>query len=269
MTIRLSEMTWSEAKNAVDKEAIAIVPLAAFEQHGYHLPLNTDVELVTAVAEGAANKVAESGLPIVVTPTVWTGYSPHHLGFSGTITLSLNTLEKHIMDICRCISKHRFKKIFLLNGHGGNANIIRSVVQALYFEDGIRTVSASYWDFAIPFIKEWRVSDIGGIDHACEMETALMLHLRPDLVKQDKIKDGRWFPYSKYLTGDLAIGGIVATTFDLSEITNIGVVGSPSLATEEKGKELYEHIVNQISDFLEEFNSWDWNKMTVGSLRTE
>jgi len=258
--------TWPEAKELVEKNAIAIVPVGAFEQHGRHLPLDTDVRLAEAVAKHAAERAEKNGIPVTVTPVVWAAFSPHHMGFPGTITLSMDGFITVLRDICRCLAKHGFKKIFLLNGHGGNANIIRSVIQSLFLEEGIRVVAASYWDFAVGFIKEWRTSQPGGIDHACEMETALMLHLFPDLVKKEEIKDTRWFPQTKYLTGDLTIGGVVATAFSLTEITPTGVAGSPEAATAAKGQELFEEIVEQFSKFLAEFNTWDWQQIAAGSL---
>jgi len=266
VTNKLGEKTWEEAKNLVEEQAITVVPVGAFEQHGPHLPLDTDARLVAAVAEHAARVAGERGVPVTVTPPIWTAFSPHHMNFAGTITLSMENFANVVRDVCRCLSKHGFKKIFLLNGHGGNANILRSVIQVLFLEEGIRVAAASYWDFCLSYIKEWRSSLSGGIDHACEMETSLMQYLYPEMVKEEKNRDVRWFPESKYLTGDLVIGGIVATVFSLEEISSTGVAGSPQAATKEKGKELFEEIINKFADFLVEYNSWDWMKLTSGSV---
>lgn len=262
----LGENTWLQAKEIAEKDAIVVVPVGAFEQHGKHLPLDTDMRLVTEVANHSARIVKERGVPIVVTPPVWTAFSPHHMDFAGTITLSMSSFISVIQDICRCLHRHGYKKIFLLNGHGGNTNIIRAVIQSLYLEENIRVASASYWDFVMGFIKEWRTSSPGGIDHACEMETALMLYLFPQLVKKDEIKDARWFPNNDYLTGDLTIGGVVTTSFNLAEISPTGVAGSPEAGTAQKGQELFEEIILKLVNFLQSFNSWDWNQITAGSL---
>ena len=267
MSESLGEKTWHEAKELAEKNAIAVVPIGAFEQHGKHLPLDTDMRLVTMVANRSAQIVKSKGIPIVVTPPVWTAFSPHHMNFSGTITLSMSSFVNVLQDICRCLNQHGFKKIFLLNGHGGNTNIIRSVIQALFLEEGIRVTAASYWDFALEFIKEWRTSLPGGIDHACEMETALMLHLFQELVKKEAIKDARWFPETKYLTGDLTIGGVVATAFSLDEISSTGVAGSPEAATALKGQELFDEIILSVAEFWQEFHSWDWHQIDRKSTR--
>lgn len=266
MSQSLGAKTWPEAQELIEKNAIAVVPVGAFEQHGRHLPLDTDVRLVEIVAKHSAERAERNGVPVIVTPVVWSAFSPHHMGFPGTITLSMDGFITVLRNICRCLAKHGFKKIFLLNGHGGNTNIIRSVIQSLFLEEDIRVVAASYWDFALAFLKEWRTSQPGGIDHACEMETALMLHLFPDLVKTEECKDARWFPQTKYLTGDLTIGGVVATAFSLAEISSTGVAGSPEAATAAKGQELFEEIVEQFSKFLAEVSTWDWQQIAAGSM---
>lgn len=87
----------------------------------------------------------------------------------------------------------------------------------------------------------------------------LMLHLSNELVKRDEIKNAPWLPKSKYLTGDLAVGGAVSTSFDFAEITDEGVAGDPTLATKEKGELLFNVITNSVAEFIEEFYKWDWD----------
>jgi creatinine amidohydrolase len=258
VTVQLSALTWPETKELVQKNAVVIIPTSAFEQHGYHLTLDTDMKLVNSVSEQACRLAQQSGVPVVMTPAIWTGFSPHHMRFAGSITLSLQTFHLVVKEVCESLWSHGFRKLLLLNGHGGNSALLRSVVQELRFSNQIRAVTASYWDFAIPEIKEWRLSGPGGIDHACEMETALMLYLDEDQVRKQYIKEANWFPKSKYLTGDLAIAGMVSTAFDLAEITDEGVAGDPSLATKERGEQLFALITQKVSGFLEEFHTWSW-----------
>lgn len=261
MTVHLGEMTWREAEELVRKEAIVVVPVGAFEQHGHHLPLDTDQRLVTKVTEGAVGKAQENQVPCVMTSTIWTGFSPHHMQFPGSVTLSLETLQHVLEEVCLGLWQHGFRKIFIVNGHGGNMAVIKGVTQNLMFKHGVRTVNASYWDFVISYMKEWRKSEPGGIDHACEMETALMLHLNEELVDQNELQEQNWFPKSKYLSGDLTIGGVVGTAFDFKEITEYGVAGDPSAASKDSGKQLYEKITGEISEFLKEFKRWDWDQI--------
>lgn len=261
MTVYLAELKWREAKELSESGSIVIVPVSAFEQHGHHLPLDTDQRLVTAVSERACQKAQDKKFPVVMTPAIWTGFSPHHMQFPGTITLKMETFQTVIRDVCESLWQHGFTKILLLNGHGGNANLLKSSVQNLRFQSRVRVVTASYWDFAIPFIQEWRKSDVGGINHACEMETSLMLYLAEHLVDITQCQKAIRESFSPYLGTDLTVGGTVTASFDLKEVSDYGVVGDPSVATKEAGAELFDYITDKIADFLEEFYQWDWELM--------
>lgn len=261
VSIHLSAKKWKEAEKFADEGGIVVVPVAAFEQHGHHLPLDTDQRLVTYVAEKSCEKAQDKNIPVLVTPTIWTGFSPHHMNFAGTITLKMKTFLSLIEDVCNSLWSHGIRKILLLNGHGGNASLLRSSVQNLRFQYEIRAVTASYWDFAIPYIQSWRTSKIGGINHGCEMETSLMLHLSEHLVDKDKCSNEVRMAFSEYLGVDLTKGGTVTASFDLKELSNSGVVGDPSVATKESGEKLFEHITDKIAEFLEEFYTWDWNQI--------
>ena len=262
MSIYLGDLKWKEAEQLSKDGGVVVVPVSALEQHGHHLPLDTDQRLVTSVTERSCQKAKSEKVPVVMTPAIWTGFSPHHMSFSGTITLEMDSFQAIIKDVCVSLWKHGFRKILLLNGHGGNAAILKAVVQHLRFDSKVRAVTASYWDFAIPFMKEWRKSDIGGINHACEMETALMLHLAEHLVNKDRCEKANWRPNSDYLTGDLTVGGVVSTAFDFKEVSEVGVVGDPSVATKEKGRVLFNEITERIARFLKEFYEWNWEEIT-------
>lgn len=261
MSVNLAELKWKEAKELSDNGGIVIVPVSAFEQHGHHLPLDTDQRLVTFVSEKACQKAQDKKVPVVMTPAIWTGYSPHHMQFAGTVTLGMETFQSVIRDVCESLWQHGFQKILLLNGHGGNANLLKSSVQNLRFQSKVRAVTASYWDFAISYIQQWRKSDVGGINHACEMETSLMLYLSEHLVDAAQCQKAIRESSSPYLGKDLTIGGTVSASFDLKEVSDYGVVGDPSVATKEAGADLFDYVTNKIADFLEEFYQWDWERM--------
>lgn len=263
MSIYLSELKWKEAEKHSKNGGIVVVPVSAFEQHGHHLPLDTDQRLVTHVTEKSCQRAHDRQVPVVMTPAIWTGFSPHHMEFTGTITLGMKTFLSVIQDVCKSLWEHGFRKILLLNGHGGNASLLKSSVQNLRFQNGIRAVTASYWDFAIPYIQSWRSSELGGINHGCEMETALMLYLAENLVDKNQCSNEMRESFSSYLGVDLVKGGTVTTSFDLKEVSNHGVVGDPSVATKESGEVLFDHITDKIADFLEEFYEWDWKRMQI------
>lgn len=256
MTCDLSELTWPEAEAAAKQGAVVVIPTGAHEQHGHHMPLGTDACLVTAVVRGAV-ETARAQVPILHTPTLWMGFSWHHMDFPGTITLSTSTYLAVVAETCRSLWQHGFHRLVVINGHGGNASPLRTVVSELRAREDIRVAISSYWDLATPFIKNWRRSEEGGINHACEMETALMLHLHGSLVKMDKAI--RHIPpgSSAYFGRDLVAPGRVTTGSRVRERSPTGVMGDPTVATAERGQELFNAIVAEVARFLEEAATWE------------
>lgn len=254
--LRLAEYTWPEVGALVAADPVAVIPVGAFEQHGPHLPLIVDAELSGTVALRAAEAAAGQGARVVVTPTVWTGYSPHHMDFAGSITLHDRVFGALVGQVAQSLARHGFRRILILNGHGGNANILRNLTQTLYYDHGLRTHFASYWDFALPALAAWRQSDPGGIMHACEMETALMLAVRPDLVQMDRAADHRP-TRSPYFASDLLKGGPLAAAASFRELSPTGVIGAPTLATPERGAALLAAMVAAVAAFLVDFAGWD------------
>lgn len=259
-TTQLSEFSWPEVQALLERDPVVVVPIGAFEQHGHHLPLKVDWFLASQVAERAARSAQQAGVAVVVTPPVWTGYSPHHMDFPGTITLDMEGFIALLTGIVTSLDRHGFRRLLLLNGHGGNANLIRSAVQTLRFEHGIDVAAASYWDFALQEISAWRRSDIGGINHACEMETSLMLTLEGELVRMELARD-LILDRTTYLPADLTVGGPVTRAASFAELSAHGAIGAPTLADAERGAQLLETLVAAVAGFIREFSGW--------SLRTE
>lgn len=127
--------------------------------------------MASFVVEASCKLAQERGVPIAAMPVIWSGFSPHHMNFAGSVTLTLNTFNAVVKEVCESLWHHGFRKILLLNGHGGNAPLLKSLIADLRFSSQVRVVTASYWDYVIPYVKEWRHSLPGGIFHACEMET--------------------------------------------------------------------------------------------------
>lgn len=267
MSVHLTDLTWPEVAEAVREGAVVVVPVGATEQHGRHLPLEVDWRLAGAVAEEAARLAREQGVPVLVTPPLWTGYSPHHMDFAGSITLDASVFLGLVGCVVRSLWHHGFRKILLLNGHGGNIHLLRSAVMQLRFEHGVRAAVANYWDLAADEIARWRQSAPGGINHACEMETSLMLSVRPELVRRQAstggvvVEPAAFRPHSPYLSGDLVRGAPVTTAFSFAELTGPGHLGDAQLASAERGAELRAVIAARVADFLKDFHRWDWDRI--------
>lgn len=252
--VRLGDYSWPQVQDLLARDPIVVIPVGAFEQHGHHLPLKVDAHLCGTVCEAAAGR-ASAAHPVVVTPTVWTGYSPHHRDFPGTITLDDTTFSAVVGQVALSLAGHGFGRIAILNGHGGNANLLKNLIQTLRYDHGVSAVTAAYWDFALKDLATWRQSEPGGIMHACEMETALMLATAQDLVQMDKAEDVQ-LHRSRFFGADLLAGGPVAAAASFKELSPSGVIGAPSLATRERGAALLEAMVVAVGDFLQDFAKW-------------
>ena len=253
----LDKMTWPEVKELDFSRLVVLLPLGSFEQHGHHLPLTTDTRIVTAIAEAS-----EAGRPdrVLLLPTLWPGHSTHHLIFPGTLNIEQMNYVRMIIDLCGSMIGMGGRKLFLLNGHGGNDVPVRAALREVKTKfpavAGLHTVFASYWSLAAQTIKEVRESDLGGVSHACEMETSLMLHLCPKEVRMDRARpDGPQHP-SPYRKADMQAAKPVYMVNEFHELSTTGAIGRPDLATAEKGKRFLDGIVRDVTSFIDDFLTW-------------
>jgi creatinine amidohydrolase len=244
MEIRWTHLSAEQLRQLAAGEAIVVVPVAAIEQHGPHLPVMVDSLLCTAVAERAAARLAAQSppRPVVVAPTVWSGLSEHHMPFGGTITLDFPTFAALLRCVCRSLQRHGFGRILLLNGHGGNEAALRVVVEQLSADGEAALATATYWHLAAePFraILERQ----SGVRHACEAETSMVLALRPELVDQSRFAEARTVE-----DAGGAAGGYRWQSF--AERTASGALGDPTAASAEKGERLLEAASAALAELL-------------------
>lgn len=240
-----------QLKSLADVNAIVVVPVGSIEQHGPHLPVKVDALLATEVARRAALKV-QTHQPILVTPTVWCGLAEHHMDFCGTLTLDFETFHALLRNLCRSIRHHGFRRIFLLNGHGGNIAALNVICSELVRElDGLRVVSGTYW--TIPEVAE-KFAEIlevqQNVRHAGEAETSMMLALEPDLVDQSILNQADGTPEIPFY------GSGVSRWVSFKEVSANGVIGSPSVATAAKGELLLEVASKGIAGVLQNPTLW-------------
>lgn len=230
--------------------SILVVPVGSIEQHGKHLPVATDSILVGAIATLGAERVAED-VPILALPPFWSGFSPHHLHFGGTVSIDFDHMLAAIEDIADTALENDFDALVLLNGHGGNMSLIDSAVSTIgSTHDDVEVLGLTYFQLASGFIDEVRESDVGGMSHGGEFETSLMLHLRDELVHTDLI-DGTYMDESYDLgTKDLMEGGPLAVYRGFEEYSASGAIGDPDLASAEKGEQIYELLGDELESLL-------------------
>jgi creatinine amidohydrolase len=264
--IRLGLLSWSEVA-ALDRErTVAILPTAAVEQHGPHLPLDTDTFLCTRVVEAAAAET-QAGGPVLVAPTLAYGSSAHHMAFAGTLTLGAATFLASVVELCGSLIEHGFRRLLVVNGHGGNSALAREAVQQLALDARVLAAAADYWALARETAAEVRDSPPGGMAHACEFETSLMLYLRPESVRSELVR--REIPEPRFAQErvDLVSPGRVAAGWQTHELSSSGVLGAPDLATEGKGKRLFDACVDGLSRLIEDLRTAPLPEGTTTSVQ--
>lgn len=177
--VRWHKLRRDEIADMVRHDPVLLLPIGAIEQHGPHLPIDTDTSAVTEVAVQAASLLP--GGAALVLPTIHWGLSPYWMPFAGTITLRPETILALISDIGRSVAAHGVKRMVIVNGHGGNAGII-AVAATQLADHGIRAVALSYWSLLGARLAEWTPGDHGLIGHAGQSETSIQLFLQPERV---------------------------------------------------------------------------------------
>ena len=257
----LHEMSWIEIKEIANEKTVVILPTSSIEQHGPHLPIGTDsyigYELCKRLGKSLVGKI-----PFVIAPPMVFGASSHHIDFPGTMSVTTNTYLALIQDLCHCLIGHGFKKIILLNSHGGNTAPLEMVIRNIRDQHKVVIAAVTYWVVATKEITRIRESKIGGIAHAGELETSCMLVIKPHLVNKRllKRKIPKW--RTNYVMLDFQDMGKVNLAQHLCDFTSTGVIGDPTLASEEKGKQFIETITDSLSKFVIEFSTWELGMMT-------
>jgi creatinine amidohydrolase len=252
-------MRWEELSapdlDRLDRDrTVVVLPVGSVEQHGRHMPVGTDTILAHSVALAAAERLQD----IAVLPPPWYGFSAHHMRFPGTVTLRAETMMALVEDIAASVIAHGFRRLLIVNGHGGNNGVIDVLASTLghRFYGKARIASLTYFQLALAAIAELRESRPGGMGHACEFETAMMQHVRPDLVAIERAAVTYPDVGSDYLTTDLLGSSVVRTYHDFGDLSESGTLGDPSPATPEKGLRFHDAVVGELVRFIEDFTQW-------------
>ncbi len=212
----LGDLTWTEVR---DTPRIVLIPVGSLEQHGPHLPLDTDTRIATAIAE----HVCELRENLVIGPAIALGASGEHAGFEGTLSIGTDALTTVLVELAR--SADAFSGVVFVNGHGGNRDALLAARAILRLEG--RTVVA--WSPSLP----------GGDAHAGHSETSLLLAIDPDCVRVDAREVGSTAPLSELLD-DLRAGGVKSVSAN-------GILGDPTTANAEHGNELFLALIADLA----------------------
>lgn len=239
------------------KDKVVLLPLGAIEQHGPHLPVSTDTDIVWQIALQAEKQLSNY---ILLCPVLPFGSSHHHLSF-GTLSVSIATYTQLIVELVESMLQIGFRRIVLLNGHGGNVTPVRQALAILSNKYDVvlmpNIVLVTYWELAGKIFSGAPPMESPAFSHACEYETSLMLHLFPEKVLLDKIQRARRPDSNGYIPfeDDEPFKGV--TMVKRTEfISSNGSSGEPQLGSAEKGKHLFVHAVQSLVEFLNSFKTW-------------
>lgn len=230
-------LTWTEIEAMPDREQVVIVqPMGAIEQHGPHLPLVVDSAICTAVL-GQALTQLDAAIPAYSLPPLYYGKSNEHWHFPGTITFSADTLLRVIGDIAESVYRAGFRKLVLLNAHGGQPQVL---------EIAARDLHLAHADLMVFPLFVWAVPNCAGDlltakemelgIHAGDAETSLMLSILPDQVRMEQAKAE--FPQNLPTDSWLTMEGALPFAWVTRDLSASGVLGDPTLATVDKGDRL-------------------------------
>jgi creatinine amidohydrolase/Fe(II)-dependent formamide hydrolase-like protein/7-cyano-7-deazaguanine synthase in queuosine biosynthesis len=243
--VRLGPLTWPEAEKRFKDMDVALLPVGAIEQHGPHLPLDTDAWDAERICDDVAAACSHPR-PIVL-PLISYGVSYHHDDFPGTLSISPDTLSRMVYEIGIAAARSGITKLLIINGHGGNSAALHFAAQMINRDTGIFTAvdTGESSDTDIDKLTE-TPNDV----HAGEVETSTTLALRPELVRMDLAKAAIPRFSSHYLdfTSKRSVGWYAHT----KKISESGVLGDPTLATAEKGRQMWRIMVENLVEFVED-----------------
>lgn len=227
---RLGTRTSAELNNLTGP-VLLLVPLGSTEQHGPHLPLDTDTRIALALANAVAHRNRAATCPVLVTPALPVGASGEHQGFAGTLSIGHDALQMVLVELARSVQDRQWAGgLVFVNGHGGNLSGLTRAVNQLTDEGHL--------------VHSWSPRVPDGDAHAGHTETSLMLHLAPELVRVERAEAGRTESVSE-LASDLRTTGVAG-------VSPNGVLGDPTSASAAAGEDLFASLVTSLNDTVEQ-----------------
>jgi creatinine amidohydrolase len=237
-----TDLTTKEFETLDPGRTIAVMPIAAVEQHGPHLSVATDTAINQGMLDELVKRVPQD-LPILILPIQAIGKSNEHIRSPGTLTLTAETALRTWVEIGESVARAGLRKLVIVNSHGGNSDLLGIVTRELRIRCAMLAVHTAWSRFGKPEGLYTAAEAVHGI-HAGDVETSLMLHFRPDLVRSEKVRN--FVSSAQAMEGEfqyLRPTGLQAFGWIAPDLNPEGAVGDASLATAEKGRLTAEHQV--------------------------
>ena len=244
-------LTWPEVREVAEQDLVCLIPVATLEDHGPHLPIDTDLRITAEICRRAAEAAPDE---VLLLPPIPHGYSPHHMDFPGPITIAWDTFTRYCTDVGTSLARHGFRRMLFLNGHGSNQNLVEMAARLVGLEHPDVFAAAAFHTSgpaSARLIEEVRESDRGGMAHACELETSMYLAIDPDAVDMDKAVDERGFPAGLHSWMDWSDGPLKLMPW-WSSFSRTGIQGDATKGTAEKGEALLDAAVSECVAFVRE-----------------
>lgn len=245
------DMSTTEFAGLDRARVIALLPVAAIEQHGPHLPVATDAVINQGIVARALELVPDA-LPLTVLPMLPVGKSDEHIGFPGTLTLAAETLTRLWTEVGDSVARAGVRKLLLFNSHGGQPQIMDIVARDLRIRHGMLVITWSWYAAGVPD-GLFAADEVRHGIHAGAIETAMMLHLRPDLVDMERAADFR--PLAADMAPDhrwLSPTGPARFGWMAEDLHPSGACGDATDADAERGRKLVDHAARALVAVLEE-----------------
>ncbi len=254
---RYDRLTWPEMRLTIQRQPqpVVAIPFGAVEDHGPHLPLSTDNDILESVLAEAGRRAAGD---LLVTPAIPFGLDEHHMDFPGTITVDMETCLAYVSQVAISVARHGFNHILIVNGHGSNQSICdlaaRKCVLATGVICGATTVNAAVDPALVAdVLAAGRRGGPGSVGHACEYETAMMLHALPEYVQMAQARRDIGQLKLKYFNWDHPEPSALAWQDWWSRFSAEGICGDAAAATPEFGAQLWEATVTRFVELVREF----------------
>ena len=238
-----------------ERGKVILIPIGHTEQHGFHLPLMVDTVIIDSISKGTASQVPTRSWSMPVMPY---GVSTHRSSFAATMNAGGRAFEDFWVAVIDVLVARGFDRFYLMSGHGGNSSFLVNVVK--YAGERHRRIfcATAYLhtsgSIGAAALDKYRTSKIGGMGHACELETAYMLHLRPDLCQMERVVDETDFVSTPDYYMDWIEGGSLVANPPWDDDTKTGAYGAGSQATAEKGRLWLEAAIQEKVDHVEQIH---------------
>jgi creatinine amidohydrolase len=236
--------------DAIEMQKVVLLPAGSTEQHGRHLPLDTDAFLVEQVCLEVGRRAPDQ---VLVLPPISYGLNLHHIDFPGTIHIEPETFIAFALNITKSVAYHGFEKILVVNGHGSNGPLVDLIARKTVLETQSICAAVSYFALLKEAFEQVRETPV--IAHADELETSLYLYLAPERVRTDERVEGNDV-MGEYFSSDSTANYPVRFNDYWGRWTQQGVHGDPRAATAEKGERLFEAAVSELGRVVAELRAW-------------